>query len=159
MSRQDDDVERKKELAQHASPDSRLLDLFEKVIEGIEKVDEESRQRDGEQQRQIDFILEQQAQFAAGMEQLREAQAQAEERWKRTEEKWDRMWERTNGQINAVLAIAEMQTQEINGLAKAQAQSVESQANTDRQMAETTEKLNALIDVVGQLINERRNGG
>jgi ABC-type transporter Mla subunit MlaD len=113
---------------------------------------EELRRRDEERQRTIDIILKQQAQFAVGMEQLREAQARAEE-------KWGGMWERTSAGINALLAAAQLQAHEIDGLTKAQAQLVESQANTDRQMAETTEKLNALIDVVGQLIGERRNGG
>lgn len=113
---------------------------------------EELRRRDNEQQRTIDFILEQQAQFAAGMQQLREAQARAEERWERAEEKWDRMWERTNGQINSLLAVAQIQSHQIDGLAGAQ-------ANTDRRMAETTEKLNALINVVERIVSGRQNGG
>ncbi|HLL76407.1 MAG TPA: hypothetical protein VK421_14235 [Pyrinomonadaceae bacterium] len=106
---------------------------------------EELRRRDEEQQRTIDFILEQQAQFAAGMERLREAQARAEE-------KWDRMWGRTNEGINALLAVAQIQSHQIDGLAEAQ-------ANTNRQMAETTEKLDALINVVERIVSERRNGG
>ena len=113
---------------------------------------EELRRRDEEQQRTIDFILQQQAQFAAGMEQLREAQARAEE-------KWGGMWERTNAGINALLAAAQIQSHQIDGLTEAQAQSVEAQANTDRQMAETTEKLNALINVVEQYISGGRSGG
>jgi chromosome segregation ATPase len=113
---------------------------------------EELRRRDEEQQRTIDFILEQQAQFtaemqqfAAGMQQLREAQARAEE-------KWGGMWERTNAGINALLAAAQIQSHQIDGLAEAQ-------ANTNRQMAETTEKLNALIGIVDQLVSDRRNEG
>jgi cell division septum initiation protein DivIVA len=152
MSQEDDDWERKKEVTRLFSPEFRLLELFEKLTETVEKVDEGSRLRDEEQQRQISFILEQQAQFAVGMEQLREAQTRAEG-------KWDRVWERTNGSINALLAVAEMQTQEIAGLAQGQAQLAEAQANTGRQMAETDERLNALISVVEQFISERRNGG
>lgn len=113
---------------------------------------EELRGRDEEQQRTIDFILQQQAQFASGMEQLREAQARAEE-------KWGGMWERTNAGINALLAAAQLQAHEIDGLARAQAQLVESQSNTDRQMAETTEKLNALINAVERIVSEREHGG
>lgn len=141
------------------SPELRMLHLFEKLSERVEVNDQESRRRDDEQQRQIDFILNQQAQFAAemqqfaaGMQQLREAQARAEE-------KWGGMWERTNAGINALLAAAQLQAHEIDGLTKAQARLVESQANTDRQMAETTEKLDALINVVDRIISERRNGG
>ena len=148
----DDDLKLEKKSFWMSTPESRFQELIEKMIERVKGNDRESRQRDEEQQRRVDFIVEQQAQFAVGMEQLREVQARAEERWERTEEKWDRMWERTNGQINAVLAIAELQTQEIKGLAEAQ-------ANTNKQMAETTEKLDALINVVERIVSERQNGG
>lgn len=70
----------------------------------------------------------------------------------RAEGKWDRMWERTDGQINALPAVAQIQSHQIDGLAEAQ-------ANTDRRMAETTEKLNALINVVERSVSERQNGG
>jgi len=105
----------------------------------------ESRSRDEERQRTMDFILKQQAEFSADMQQLRETQARAEQKWEST----------ANG-INALLAIAEIHNQEIKDLAKVQA---EAQARTDRQMAETDERLNALVNVVEQLISERRNGG
>lgn len=118
---------------------------MEKLIERVKVNDQESRQRDEEQQRRVDFIVEQQAQFAAGMQQLREAQARAEE-------KWGGMWERTNAGINALLAAAQIQSHQIDGLAEAQ-------ANTDRQMAETNERLNTLINVVEQFISEGRGGG
>lgn len=112
-----------------------------------------------ENQRTIKFILEQQAQFTVDMQQMREAQAQADERWGRTEEG-----------IRALLAIAGIHDQEIKALAEAQAATAEAiaattaataeaQARTDKQMAETDERLNALINVVEQLIGERRNGG
>jgi len=140
------------EMQRMFSPELRMLHLFERLSERVEVTDQESRQRDEEHERKISFILEQQAQFTADMQQLREAQARAEERWDRAEEKWDRMWERTNSQINSLLAVAQIQSHQIDGLAEAQ-------AKTDRQMAETNGKLNALINVVEQFISEKRNGG
>ncbi|HEX9918369.1 MAG TPA: hypothetical protein VGA87_04330 [Pyrinomonadaceae bacterium] len=114
--------------------------------------DDESRRRDEENQRTMKFILDQQAQFTADMHQLREAQAQADERWGRTEEG-----------IRALLAIAEIHEGEIKSLAETQAAQAEAQAEaqarTDKQMAETDERLNALVNVVERIISERRNGG
>jgi hypothetical protein len=115
-----------------------------------------------ENQRTMKFILEQQAQFTVDMQQLREAQAQAEERWGRTEDG-----------IRSLLAIAEIHEGEIKTLAEAQtalaeaqtataeatAATADAQARTDSQMAETAERLNALINVVEQLISERRRNG
>jgi hypothetical protein len=83
------------------------------------------------------------------MQQMREAQAQADE-------KWEQRWGRTEEGIRALLAIAELHDQEIKTLAQTQA---EAQARTDRQMAETDERLNALVNVVERIISERRNGG
>lgn len=120
--------------------------------EDNDRNDQESRQREEENQRNINFILGQQAQFTADMQQLREAQAQAEERWGRTEEG-----------IRALLAIAEIHDGEIKALAQTQARmtqaQAEAQARTDRQMAETDERLNTLVNVMERLISERRNGG
>jgi hypothetical protein len=118
--------------------------------------DDLKRKRDEENQRNINFILEQQAQFTADMQQMREAQAQAEE-------KWERRWGRTEESIRNLLAIAQIQSQEISTLADAQSRlskvQAEAQTRTDRQMAETDERLNALVNVVERLISERRNGG
>lgn len=98
------------------------------------------------------FILEQQAQFTSDMQQMREAHAQADERWGRTEEG-----------IRALLAIAEIHEGEIKTLAETQAAQAqaqaEAQARTDRQMAETDERLNALVNVVERIISEKRNNG
>lgn len=125
--------------------------------------DESRGMTDEERRRTMDFIIRQQAQFSADMQQMREAQAQADE-------KWERRWESTANGINALLAIAEIHEREINTLAEAQAQTreaqeqarreqAESQARTDRQMAETDERLNALVNVVEKMISDRRNGG
>lgn len=125
----------------------------------MSREDDESRRREEENQRTMKFILEQQAQFTSDMQQMREAQAQADERWGRTEEG-----------IRALLAIAEIHEGEIKTLAEtqaaqAQAQAAqaqaqaEAQARTDRQMAETDERLNALVNVVERIISEKRNNG
>ncbi len=138
----------------------------------------------GENQRTIKFIQAQQAHFTLDMQQMREAQAQAEE-------KWERRWGRTEEGIRSLLAIAEIHDREIKTLAEAQsanadataegtaatvkaitamaeaiaanaeavAANAEAQARTDKQMAETDERLNALINVVEQLISERRRNG
>jgi hypothetical protein len=126
MSQEDDELERKKA--------------------------DESRRRAEENQRNIDFIIRQQAQFTADMQRLGDSQARAEQRWERSEQRW----ERTEESIRALLAIAEIHDGEIKALAQTQA---EAQARTDRQMSETDERLNALVNVVERIISERRNGG
>jgi hypothetical protein len=154
MSKEDDEFdgeawERKKELLRITSPEFRIAELIEKLGERVDVNDQESRRRDEENQRNIDFILRQQAQFTADMQLMREAQVHADE-------KWEQRWGRTEESIRALLSIAEIHDGEIKTLAETQA---ESQARTDRQMAETDERLNALVNVVERLISERRNGG
>jgi hypothetical protein len=131
-------------------------DDVEKLTARVDKSTEEWQSRAAETQRNIDFIVRQQAQFTADMQQMREAQVQADE-------KWERRWGRTEGSIRDLLAIAQLQSQEIMALADSQSQiskaQAEAQARTDRQMSETDERLNALVNVVERLISERRNGG
>lgn len=114
---------------------------------------------DEERRRQMDFIVQQQAQFAADMQRSREGQ---EGRWKKADERWAQ----TEGGIRALLAIAELHEQEIK------AHDMLISAN-DRRIAalgeriaasreagrETDERLNALISTAERLISERRNGG
>ena len=100
-----------------------------------------------ETQRNIEFIVNQQAQFAADMDKLRERQERAEQRCERAEQRW----ERTEEGIRSLLSIAEIHEREIDALKEAQ-------ARTDRQMAETDERMNALINVVERNISGRRNG-
>ena len=125
----------------------------------IDSIVNQQAQFGTETQRKIDFIVSQQAQFNADLQQLREVQARAEQKWERT----------ANG-INALLAIAEIHQQEIEELRRTQADAqAEAQARqartdaqmaeTDRRMAETGERLNALINTVERIISERRNGG
>lgn len=111
--------------------------------------------------RNIEFIAHHQAQFAADMRRLSEAQTRAEERQTLAEQRQARaeqMWERTEEGIRSLLAIAQIHEQEINALSESQARLSESQAHTDRQMAETDERINALVNTVERIISERRNG-
>jgi transcriptional regulator with XRE-family HTH domain len=117
-------------------------------------------------QRTIDFILQQQAQAQAraeaDTERLREMRednearwARADERWENSERRWERierMWEHTEESVRSLHAIAQIHEGEIATLA-------ETQARTDAQLAETGERVNALVNTVERLISERRNGG
>lgn len=117
---------------------------------------------DEERQRQMDFIVHQQAQFTVQLDRLAEkvdslanSQLRAEERWSQTE-----------GGIRALLAIAELHEQEIRAhdlLSSANSRQIA--ANTKQITAlqeagrETNERLNAFINTVERLISERRDGG
>jgi hypothetical protein len=157
MSEEDDELKRKNEeekkaLWRETSPEFRVTELIEKLSERVEVNEQESRERDEKNERNIEFIVQQQAQFTSDMQRMREAQESAEKRWERSEQRW----ERTEESIRALLTIAEIHDAEIKALAETQA---EAQSRTDRQMAETGERLNALVNVVERIISERRNGG
>lgn len=100
-----------------------------------------------ELQRAIEFIVEQEARSSAKIDAIAEAQKRAEERWVRTEEG-----------IRALLAIAEMHEKEI----QVNSQQISSVSRDVGVLSETTratdDRLNALINVVEQLIIERRDG-
>lgn len=135
--------------------EERTLALFDKLKDRVEVNAGEAKRRDEAMERNIEFIIQQQAKFTTDMGQLRESQVRSEQRWERAE----RMWTRTEESIRALLALAESHEGEINALQEAQARLTESQAQTDRQMAETDERINALVGAVEALISERRNGG
>ncbi|HEU4594529.1 MAG TPA: hypothetical protein VFS10_05115 [Pyrinomonadaceae bacterium] len=128
--------------------EKRVLPVVEKLSERVEANAEESRRSSEETRRNIEFIIRQQAQFTSDMQQLRESQANSERRWERTEES-----------VRALLAIAQSHEDETNALRESQARLTEAQARTSNQMAETDERLNALINVVERHITEGRNGG
>ena len=98
-------------------------------------------------ERQMAFIVEQQAQCEVRWAKADERWAQANERWARTEEG-----------IRALLTIAEIHEREIEKLSEAG-------LATDRKLNElreaglaTDERLSALINVVERQISEGRNG-
>ena len=92
----------------------------------------------------MEFIVRHQAQFSADLERMREVQVQYEREWRER-------WTHTETGIRSLLAIAEIHEREIGELREAQAQ-------TDEQMKDTDDRLNALIDIVDRDIGERRNG-
>jgi hypothetical protein len=108
--------------------------------------------RAGETQRNINFIINQQARFSAG---LQRSQENFNERWARADERWAR----TEESIRALRAVAELYAQGINELKESQARTDKQMAETDRRMAETGERLNALINFVERRASSESNGG
>ena len=97
-----------------------------------------------ELERKMAFIVEQQAQFASDIQQLREVQGQTE-------------------QIVARLANVTLEgfkdvNAKINALVDAQIRLNESQARTDENLSRTDESLRNLIAVVDRYFSEGRNG-
>ena len=103
-----------------------------------------------EMQRAMDFIVEQEARSSGKIDALadarKEAQKEAEERWKRADERWTR----TEEGIRALLAIAELREKEI----QANTQQILSLGQTTRA---TDDRLNVLISVVERHVSEGRN--
>jgi hypothetical protein len=122
------------------SPELRTIYLFEKLSRRVDENDEEARRRTEDIQRNMEFIVRQQAQFATDLQHLREIQERSEQRWERTEES-----------VRSLHAIAQIHEREITALAEAQ-------TRTSTQMAETDERINALVNTVERIISERRNG-
>lgn len=109
---------------------------------------------DEERQRQMDFILNSQAQTSANINRLSEKvdaladlHGRAENRWGRTEES-----------VKALLAVSEIHEREVAALLESHAAVIESQKQTDKQMSETNERLNILINTIERYISEGRNG-
>ena len=106
---------------------------------------------DEERQRTIDFILQQQASFASGMEQLRESHTQAEKRISSLEIGFVNITNTLTNITKVEQALAERITQ----LAEAQARVSEDIAELREAQAHTDQRVNALIDI----IERWRNGG
>ena len=100
-----------------------------------------------EMQSTMQFILEQQAQFAANIQKLQEEHLRAEERFARIEDSLERT-------ANLVTAIAHAQAQTEVNLARTD----ERLNNLESTQAQTDERLNNLISVFERYIQENRNG-
>jgi chromosome segregation ATPase len=104
-----------------------------------------------ELERAMQFILEQHAQLVGKVDGLADVQRRAEERWERTETS-----------VRALLAITGSHEAEINALREAQERTINAmqaaQAATDRQMAKTDERINALIAVLERHIADGHGG-
>jgi hypothetical protein len=91
-----------------------------------------------ENQRIMKFIQEQQARFTLDMQQMRDVQAQAEE-------KWERRWGRTEEGIRSLLAIAEIHDREIKTLAETQSANAEVMAEGS---AATVKAITAMAEAI-----------
>ncbi|HLA13158.1 MAG TPA: hypothetical protein VJ023_21420 [Pyrinomonadaceae bacterium] len=115
---------------------------------------EDWRERAERIERQMAFILEQQAQAEVRWGKADERWAQADERWARADERWAR----TEESIRALLKIAEIHEREIQDLRDLSKETTKSMGALREAGLATDEKLSALINVVERQISERRNG-
>jgi predicted nucleic acid-binding Zn-ribbon protein len=137
----DDDPEY---MRQATSPEYRMEKLIEKLSERVEAQTEESRQRTEETQRNIEFILQQQAQFVTDIQKLREAQAAT-----------DNIVERL---ATVTLNRFEVVEREASNLESKMAALVDSHIKLADAQTNTDERLSAFIVTVERLLNEGRNG-
>jgi hypothetical protein len=149
--------------------------LLKHIVETLEQLTERVVVDEADTHKKIDFILDQQAQLVAKAGELADAQTNAERRWERTE-----------GSIRNLLAIAELQSGEIRELGEAvrvidgrqreaaerqrdaderqreaderQREAAERQREADERQRHSDERLNALINTVERIISERKNG-
>ncbi len=131
MSEEDAD-ERKKEMARLTSPEYRMIELVEKLNERVESNAEESRQRAKETQRNIDFIIQQQAQFVTDIQKLSEKQDATREIVERLATVTLSRFERVNGDLSNL-------ENKMAALVDSHIKLADAQKNTD-------ERLNALTD-------------
>lgn len=102
---------------------------------------------DEEINRKFDVVAGHLASLAVGLDRLTGKTDALADTQRRAEERW----ERTEGSIRALLAVSEIQSQEIRELGEAVRKVDEHQRNAD-------DRLNALINTVERYISERRNG-
>ena len=100
-----------------------------------------------EMQRNMEFIVSQQAHFAADIQQLKEAQVQAEARMTRIE-----------GALVMVVDLVGQLARRLETTATQIAELVETQKRTDEALAETNDRLNSFITFVERYISGRANG-
>jgi hypothetical protein len=102
--------------------------------------------------KQMEFILNQQAQFAADTGQLQQKHAQLHDIVSRLAT--------TTLEGFESLVSAQIRTEEnLSTLAERMTALAEAQRRTDERLVETDERLNTLINVVERHISEGRNGG
>ena len=107
-----------------------------------------------EMQKLMQFILEQQAQFAVNIQKLEEAQAKSEAAQAKSEERVGQLEGAIVGVVNLLGSLTKAQERtdaKVNELAEKVSELTEAQKQTD-------ERLNALINTFERYISERRNG-
>ncbi|MGI9065955.1 MAG: hypothetical protein ACR2HX_06075 [Pyrinomonadaceae bacterium] len=97
-------------------------------------------------ERQMAFIVEQQAQYEV-------RSAKADQRWAKADERWAS----TEQSIRALLAIAEIHEREFEGLREANKELREATKDLREAGKATDERLNVLINVVERHISEGHN--
>lgn len=103
-----------------------------------------------EMQRKMEFIIEQQAQFAVNFQKLEEAQTRADERTGELEGAMVAV-------VNLVGQLAEAQVRTDARLSQLATEVAEAQKRTAAALAETSERLNSLIVVVERYFSNGRN--
>lgn len=103
----------------------------------LEQHSREVNQQFGEVAKQLDVVARHLGTLTVGQEKLQESQIRAERKWEHTEES-----------IRGLLAITQIQSDEIKKLGEAQ-------SLTNSQLAETSEHLNILISTVERYIGGR----
>ena len=117
------------------------------VYEAIRRLAERFESSQAGTQQAMQFILEQQAQSTVKIDRLTEQVGALAEAKARAAS----MWERTEGSVRDLLAVAEIQAGEIKDLS-------ESVKAVDQRQRRTDDRLDALITAVERYISERGNG-
>jgi len=139
VSDKDEELTEHEEIQLAASPELRMLRLLDKLERRVASGEQRTEQR-------AEFILEQQAQLTSKVDALAEAQRRADERWARTE-----------GSIRDLLAIVQLQADEVRDLTAAVRAVDEHQRTADERARHTDERLDVLINTVERYI-AGRNG-
>ena len=113
------------------------LRVAQELAARLEQHSQKVSQQFGEVTKQFDVVAGHLATLAVGQQKLQESQIRAEHKWERTEEG-----------IRMLLAVTEIQSQEIKALGEAQ-------SVTNSQLAETSERLNVLIGTVERYVGGR----
>ncbi|HEX3560324.1 MAG TPA: hypothetical protein VHU19_14045 [Pyrinomonadaceae bacterium] len=110
-----------------------LANIVSEIAKNTRSGFERQREQAESQQKQMDFLLNQQAQLTATVGQMAEKV------------------DRTAGSITNLLAVAELQAGEIKDL-------FESLKIVDERTRHTDERLDVLVNTVERIISERQNG-
>jgi chromosome segregation ATPase len=146
-------------IQRQTSPELRYLDLVHRLTAAqeaanarVEVNEAEAKRRAEETQRNMDFIIRQQAQFTADIQKLSEAQATTDGIVNRLANLTLRRFEKAEGEVSGL-------DRKMEALVDAQIRSEDEMRELRGAHKDTEEKLNAFIATVERLINERRNGG
>jgi archaellum component FlaC len=141
---EEDPKNRKKATSQLFSSENRMQERIEKLIGLVETNAEESRHTTEETQQNMDFIVQQQAQFVTDIQKLREAQAA-------TDNIVERLATLTLNRFEKVDNEFENLESKMTALVDSHIKLADAQKNTD-------ERLSIFITTVERLISEGRNG-